>query len=266
MALWLAITALFVAVPLWSLPPLSQLPGTAGCISDNGSAGACVLGRELDGAVGIAVSPDSRNSYVASSVDAAVAVFDIDPATGGLDSRRRARTLGLVSESGSLLACEDGRALLQAWAVAVSPDGRNVYVASLQSDAVLIFDRDPDTGALNQKPGLEGCISQDGTMGTCTDSLGLDGAHDLAVTPDGRQVLVVGFNSSSLVTFSRDSSTGELDPLECFTFGGTEGCTDVIAISAASGVAVSPDGRNVYVAGETATHWRCSRATPATAH
>ena len=38
----LSIAALFFATPLWSLPPLSQLPGTAGCISDSGSAGACV--------------------------------------------------------------------------------------------------------------------------------------------------------------------------------------------------------------------------------
>ncbi len=41
----LSIAALFFATPLWSLPPLSQLPGTAGCISDSGSAGACVLGQ-----------------------------------------------------------------------------------------------------------------------------------------------------------------------------------------------------------------------------
>ena len=119
------------------------------------------MGRELDGAIGVAVSPDSRNVYVASSVDAAVAVFDIDPGTGGL--AQKAGQDGCVSESGSLLSCEDGRALLQAWAVAVSPDGRNVYVASFQSDAVLIFDRDPATGAIDQKPGLAGCISQDGT-------------------------------------------------------------------------------------------------------
>ncbi len=245
---WLSVVVLLAAAPLWSAPPLSQLPGTAGCISDAG--GDCVLGRELDGAIGVAVGPDSRNVYVASSVDAAVAVFDIDPGTGGLT--QKAGQDGCVSESGSLLSCEDGRALLQARGVAVSPDGRNVYVASLGSDAVLIFDRDPDTGAINQKLLLEGCISQDGTLLTCTQSNGLDGAHDVTVTPDGRQVLVVGSTSNSLATFARDLATGELDPLECFTVGGTEGCTAVIAIDGATGVAVSPDGRNVYVAGQNA--------------
>ena len=47
------------------------------------------------------MSPDSRNVYVASSVDAAVAVFDIDPGTGGLV--QKAGQDGCVSESGSLL-------------------------------------------------------------------------------------------------------------------------------------------------------------------
>ena len=244
----LSIAALFFAAPLWSLRAASRTAAGNGRLHQRQRQrpGPVCLGRELDGAIGVAVSPDSRNVYVASSVDAAVAVFDIDPGTGGLV--QKAGQDGCVSESGSLLSCEDGRALLQAWAVAVSPDGRNVYVASFQSDAVLIFDRDPDTGAIDQKPGLAGCISQDGTGLACTDSFGLDGAHDVAVTPDGRQVLVVGLDSNSLVTFDRDPSTGDLDPLECFTVGGTEGCTDVIAIEAASGVTVSPDGRNVYVA------------------
>jgi DNA-binding beta-propeller fold protein YncE len=245
---WLLAAALFAVLPSFGAQPLAQLPGTAGCISDSGSAGACVLGRELDGATGVAVSPDSLNVYVTSSVEAAVAVFDVDPGTGGLT--QKAGQDGCVSESGSSLSCEDGRALLQAWAVAVSPDGRNVYVASFQSDAVLIFDRDPATGAIDQKLLLLGCISQDGTMLTCTDSAALDGAHDVAVTPDGRHVLVVGFNSNSLAVFERALDTGALTPMECFTEGGTEGCTSVVGLSGAAGVAVSPDGRNVYVASQ----------------
>jgi DNA-binding beta-propeller fold protein YncE len=245
---WLAIAIVFLLAPASrAIDPLAQLPGTAGCINETG--GDCVLGRELDGAIDVAVSPDSRNVYVASSIKSAVAVFDIDPATGGLT--QKAGQDACVSESGSLGACEDGRALQQVRGIAVSPDGRNVYAASLGSDAVLIFDRNPDTGAIDQKAGLAGCISQSGTGGACTQSVGLDEAQDVTVTPDGRQVVVAGTVSNSLVTFERDPMTGALTPFECFTAGGTEGCTSAIAISGAAGVAVSPDGRNVYVASQS---------------
>jgi DNA-binding beta-propeller fold protein YncE len=53
---------------------LSQKPGTAGCISADGS-GPCVDGRGLNGANSVAVSADAKNVYVAGS-DGAVAVFD----------------------------------------------------------------------------------------------------------------------------------------------------------------------------------------------
>ena len=51
-------------------------------------------------------------------------------------------TSGCVSEDGWGGECADGKALDSAGAVAVSPDGRNVYVASFLSDAVAAFDRD----------------------------------------------------------------------------------------------------------------------------
>ena len=47
-------------------------------------------------------------------------------------------------------------------AIAVSPDGRHVYVASSKSDAIAIFARDPQTGALAQAEGKGGCIAAKG--------------------------------------------------------------------------------------------------------
>ncbi len=51
--------------------------------------------------------------------------------------------------------------------VVVSPDGGNVYVASKypQPGGVAIFDRGPD-GALTQKAGTAGCISENGDGGS----------------------------------------------------------------------------------------------------
>ncbi len=47
-------------------------------------------------------------------------------------------------------------------AVAISPDGKNVYVASSESDAIAIFKRKPKTGSLSQRQGTAGCISAKG--------------------------------------------------------------------------------------------------------
>ena len=60
--------------------------------------------------------------------------------------------------------------------MALSPDGRNVYVTTFTSDAVATFDRDLETGVLTQKAGVAACISETGTSGDCRDGVALDEA------------------------------------------------------------------------------------------
>ena len=52
--------------------------------------------------------------------------------------------------------CTTGKALNGAYSVTVSPDGKSAYVASSQSDAVAVFDRDTTTGKLTQKADPDG--------------------------------------------------------------------------------------------------------------
>ena len=59
--------------------------------------------------------------------------------------------------------------------MAVSPDGKSVYVASFNSNAVARLNRNTTTGALTQPAGTAGCISEDGS-GPCADGHGLDSA------------------------------------------------------------------------------------------
>jgi hypothetical protein len=54
---------------------LTQLGGTAGCVSEAGTGGACADGRALDGAFAVAVSKDGKHVYVGSNLSAAVAAF-----------------------------------------------------------------------------------------------------------------------------------------------------------------------------------------------
>jgi DNA-binding beta-propeller fold protein YncE len=65
-----------------------------------------------------------------------------------------------ISEDGTGGDCADGVGLAGSLGVAVSNDGRNVYVAAQESSAVAVFERDRGTGALTQLPGTDACVSE----------------------------------------------------------------------------------------------------------
>ena len=115
---------------------LTQKPGAAGCIADNGAA-PCADGTGLVGARSVTVGPEGSSVYVASNISAAVAVFDRG-ADGTL--AQKPGTSGCISDSGAG-PCTDGTGLDGAASVTVSPDGASVYAASFVSDAVSVFDR-----------------------------------------------------------------------------------------------------------------------------
>jgi DNA-binding beta-propeller fold protein YncE len=191
---------------------LTQLPGAAGCVSDDGTStrATCLDGRGLRGAFSVTISPDGKNVYVASGFDirsqaqafatSGVAVFARLP-NGRL--RQLAGKAGCVSETGSGGQCANGVALEGAEAVAVSRDGRNVYVAATASDALTVFSRDQKSGRITQLRGRAGCISETGTFGLCADGVGLWGISSIVVSPDGRFAYAPGFYSSAVSVFSR---------------------------------------------------------------
>jgi 6-phosphogluconolactonase (cycloisomerase 2 family) len=179
----------------------------------------------LDGAFAIATSPDGKHVYVASFNDDAVAVFSRDPATGGLT---------FIETHKDGVGGVDG--LDFAEGLMVAPDGRNVYVTGTDDDAVAAFSRDPASGSLTflgmHKDGLDGVD-------------GLDGAWGVAASPDAKHVYVASLDDDAVAVFSRDPVTGALSFVEVQkdAIGGVDGLDE------AEGVAVSPDGENVYVTG-----------------
>ena len=118
----------------------------------------------------------------------------------------RARaTAGVVAE---LVRAREGDgalppALAGAASVTISPDGRNVYVGSYLSDAVVTFDRDTHDGALARKPGPSGCAATDGTIDDCATASALDGVSSVAVSPDGKNVYVTANDADALSIFDR---------------------------------------------------------------
>lgn len=219
---------------------LTQKPGLAGCVSDSG-AGPCVNGTALVDAESVAISPDGLSVYVVSSGSNAVAVFD-RAADGTLT--QKAGAAGCVWAS-AIGPCAPGDALSDPLSVAVSPDGTSVYVASLSSDAVAIFDRSA-SGALTQ----DGCVSEPAAA-PCAGGRALNGAIEITVSPGGQSVYVASQVGDAVGVFDRGAGgalTQKAGTAGCVSDTGAGPCTDGTALGLARSVTVSPDGRGAYVA------------------
>lgn len=229
---------------------LTQAAGTDGCVSQGGRSG-CGAVRGVSAPEEVAVSPDGRHVIVAGSRSNAVAV--LHQGTGGLSQRDG--EAGCIA-TGAAESCARGRALRGPVDLAITADGREIYVASSISDGIAVLHRDRATGALTQSPGRAGCISQGGGGGRCAGGRALDEVWGVAVSPDGRNVYAVSAKVNTLAALARDESSGTLTQLPgrygCFIRGGGFGCPEGRGLTVAVAVTVSPDGRNVYAASEDA--------------
>ena len=218
-----------------------------GCVQNSGTdCGAGNTTAGLDDPAGVVVSPDGRSVYATATTSHAIVRFVRDTATGALTPA------GCIQHP-LFNGCGAGNTapgLGGAGVLVVSPDGGSVYVVGSQSNAIVRFDRDTTTGALTPT----GCIEKTGgsecPAGNTTP--GLDGVSVVAVSPDGRSVYATAGISSAIVRFVRDITTGALTPAGCIQNTGGTACGDgntTPGLAGALGVAVSPDGRSVYVTG-----------------
>jgi 6-phosphogluconolactonase (cycloisomerase 2 family) len=221
---------------------LVQLAGPAGCIAADASEG-CVTGPGLRGAADLAIAPGGTGVYVASARSSAVAAFARDPRTGRLtqltgDAACIAEPADVEEGDGDGIgpapeSCRPGVGLAGATTVAVSPDGKNVYV--LAREALAVFRRGPD-GRLTQLAGSRGCLDIDGSRG-CTAVPQLENGLDLAIGPDGRTLYVASYSPGSITVLRRDPSTGAL--VHTTTLSSP-------ALDGVAGLAVTRDGQGLY--------------------
>ncbi|MFG6104205.1 DUF4347 domain-containing protein [Leptothoe sp. EHU-05/26/07-4] len=175
--------------------------------------------NRLFGTSGVTVSPDGTQVFVTSAVDASLTVFNLD-AFGNLNFSQVIRDSFEVEE------------LFGAFGVTVSPDGSQVFVASTGDHSLMVFSRDGDGNLTEQQ------LLKDGRDNINT----LEGAIDVAVSPDGSQVFVVSLVNSAITVFDRDE-TGNLT----FRQAIADGIGGAAELFGASGVAISPDGSQVFV-------------------
>src|SRR5215218_3135239 len=226
---------------------LRQLPPPlAGCISGAPIPG-CAAGTALLAPDVVVVSPDGNNVYVGSFFGNAVAAFARNPSTGALT--QLAGSAACIAEETS--GCAKGIALKSVEGLAISGDGANVYAATALSNAVVTLTRNPTTGALAQASDGSGCIVESALSG-CTLGRELSGANAVAVGPEGQGAYVTSLFANSVTSFARNTSSGVLSQKEgtagCLIFLRSAGCSFGRALVAPEGLALSPDGRNVYVA------------------
>src|SRR5262245_20710532 len=172
----IAIVVLVMAASASAATNLEQKPGPIGCVTETSLSGQCEDGRGLVGPRALALSPDNKNVYVAEEAWDSVASLTRNATDGSVTPI--SSPAGCLSSTTSVYHdCTAARALGGknggAHAVAVSPDGKNAYVAATDQDAVAVLDRDPEDGHLTQSSGDDGCVSLTGA-GDCLEAHALE--------------------------------------------------------------------------------------------
>lgn len=175
----------------------------------------------------VTFSPDGKFLYAVARWSSAILTYrvitDPNPSLELLDTSDNLYSEGLGPAGGAV----------------ISPDGRHLYIAARQTNALLMFARDRVSGEIE-------------LLGTLYDQLnGVDGLNaptGIVMSPEGNHVYVVSRQSNALVGFQRDSKTGLLTQRELIQ----NGVNNVSGLWGAEGLSLSPDGKHVYVVSDRA--------------
>ncbi|MCX7554063.1 beta-propeller fold lactonase family protein [Marinicella sp. S1101] len=199
------------------------------------------LQDSVDGVSGLAnassvvISADNMHAYVTSPSGNAVSVFLRNPNDASLS----------YGELSYLTTYSDGSngvgGLLGANKVILDDNGEHVYVLSGVGQSLALFNRDAMTGELNFVE-----FKQNGTSGV----EGLNLAAEMALSHDQLNLYVAGQGEHALVRFNRDISDGRLSFAEVINDGDvlSQPGTFVNGLTGASGLHLTADGQNAYVA------------------
>jgi CSLREA domain-containing protein len=177
----------------------------------------------MDGAFGMAVSPDGSYLYTSSINDSTIKVFGLNP-----DGSIKLGVLQFPVQTVTNAALSAG------YEITLSPDGAYLYATGYVSDALLVFSRNASTGQLTFVESFNA-----GQVPT------LNGVFRVTISPDGNFLYTASYDSHSLTAFRRDPSTGKLTFLASYT----DGAGGIDGLNQASSVKLSPDGRVLFATG-----------------
>jgi 6-phosphogluconolactonase (cycloisomerase 2 family) len=225
---------------------------------NGGGSDTCMNYSPAAYSAGVALSRDGHAVYGAGS-SSSFAGTQYLFSFGLLQTGALSTPIGCVSsDPGTPAPCASAsQSLAGAFDVAVSPGSdRSVYAAAAKGGnganpgGVASAGVDANTDGIT---GLTNCYSQSGT--TCPTAAGLLGATGVALSADGADVYVAaqsGGGGGAITVFPRDQATGSIGAeIQCIAAGVEAGCQPGNGLAVATFVAVSPDGRNVYVTSGT---------------
>ena len=230
-----------------------SVTATPSCLSSFGRNG-CRRAPWRHPVADIVIPNDGRNVYGVLT-QGQIAGMSRSLSTGALTPLPETETCHFAAQA---RGCWPRRDFDSAGLVA-SPDGRTLYYAfdAGFASVVAVMARDRKTGFLEQLSGQAGCVGNEEVAG-CRVSRGLDLLSELAISPDGRNVYVGSFGDGLVSAFARQRD-GRLVQLAgsagCLT--GLHGhpiivdvpyrCKRTLLGDEIDGMAVSPDGRHLYV-------------------
>lgn len=205
-----------------------------GCIADNTRDG-CVRSEALFAANDVVISADGATVYVLGVLPGSVGVFRRDRQSGGL-TEIQCFQAGYSSPTCPLTPFEN------AWKMALTADGTSLIVAGSHLTRFAVD--------------AEGLLS-DAVEQTIS---GVRNPGAIAVGPDPRRVFVAGGTSESgkISVLARNPATGALTAHDCAGDGTSTGrrCTPADGVHAPADLAVTADGKGVYLAASAFTSSR----------
>ena len=208
----------------------------------------------LDTPSDLAVSPDGRLVFVVSQGDDALSVWQVDAEASTPTITQSA----LYRDGSGGIDCLDG-----ASALALSPDGSLLFVAAATDDALSVWRVNATDGTLelaqtykNEDPGING----------------LDGASELALSPDGRLLFAASEAGDALSVWQVDAEAGTIAQSALYLDDDeTEGLPDGAdaefdGLDGASDITLSSDGNLLFVTArvdDTLSVWEVNAAAGA---